>query len=285
MIFMTVEELKKKYSSIERIKRGGQKTVFKAKCKDGQTVALKIIPNTNDARVIQEIELVKDILIENVPVIYDHGIVHDDSIGEDVLYIVEEYIEGQSLRDYLKEGKKLTLTEAFLLLNTLLEIEMQLEDRMILHRDINPNNIILGETGRIYLIDFGLAKNMNGQSLTRTTAAHGPFTPGYAPYEQFANMKIVQDVRTDLFQIGVTIYESCTGGNPFVKPNEAPYEIMSRTLTMIPNPLVIPGDTKGMFAELVNMLMAKNQSQRPESAKTAMRYLMAIKPTLLLKED
>ncbi len=282
---MTVEELKKKYSSIERIKRGGQKTVFKAKCKDGQTVALKIIPNTNDARVIQEIELVKDILIENVPVIYDHGIVHDDSIGEDVLYIVEEYIEGQSLRDYLKEGKKLTLTEAFLLLNTLLEIEMQLEDRMILHRDINPNNIILGETGRIYLIDFGLAKNMNGQSLTRTTAAHGPFTPGYAPYEQFANMKIVQDVRTDLFQIGVTIYESCTGGNPFVKPNETPYQIMSRTLTMIPNPLVIPGDTKGMFAELVNMLMAKNQSQRPESAKTAMRYLMAIKPTLLLKED
>ena len=282
---MTVEELKKKYSSIERIKRGGQKTVFKAKCKDGQTVALKIIPNTNDARVIQEIELVKDILIENVPVIYDHGIVHDDSIGEDVLYIVEEYIEGQSLRDYLKEGKKLTLTEAFLLLNTLLEIEMQLEDRMILHRDINPNNIILGETGRIYLIDFGLAKNMNGQSLTRTTAAHGPFTPGYAPYEQFANMKIVQDVRTDLFQIGVTIYESCTGGNPFVKPNETPYQIMSRTLTMIPNTLVIPGDTKGMFAELVNMLMAKNQSQRPESAKTAMRYLMAIKPTLLLKED
>lgn len=282
---MTVEELKKKYSSIERIKRGGQKTVFKAKCKDGHTVALKIIPNTNDARVIQEIELVKDILIENVPVIYDHGIVHDDSIGEDVLYIVEEYIEGQSLRDYLKEGKKLTLTEAFLLLNTLLEIEMQLEDRMILHRDINPNNIILGETGRIYLIDFGLAKNMNGQSLTRTTAAHGPFTPGYAPYEQFANMKIVQDVRTDLFQIGVTIYESCTGGNPFVKPNETPYQIMSRTLTMIPNPLVIPGDTKGMFAELVNMLMAKNQSQRPESAKTAMRYLMAIKPTLLLKED
>ena len=54
---------------------------------------------------------------------------------------------------------------------------------------------------------------------------------------------------------------------------------------MIPNPLVISGDTKGMFAELVNMLMAKNQSQRPESAKTAMRYLMAIKPTLLLKED
>ena len=282
---MTVEELKNKYSSIERIKRGGQKTVYKAKCKDGQTVALKIIPNTNDARVIQEIELVKDILIENVPIIYDHGIVHDDSIGEDVLYIVEEYIEGLSLRDYLKEGKKLTLTEAFLLLRTLLEIEMQLEDRMILHRDINPNNIILGETGRIYLIDFGLAKNMNGQSLTRTTAAHGPFTPGYAPYEQFANMKIVQDVRTDLFQIGVTIYESCTGGNPFVKPNETPYQIMSRTLTMIPNPLVISGDTKGMFAELVNMLMAKNQSQRPESAKTAMRYLMAIRPTLLLKED
>lgn len=282
---MTVDELKKKYISIEKIKRGGQKTVYKAKQLDGTVVALKIISNTNDIRVIQEIELVKDILIEKVPIIYDHGIVHDDSVGEDVLYIVEEYIDGQSLRDYLNAGNRLTLSGAFMLLHTLLSIEMQLEEKGILHRDINPNNIILSSSGKVYLIDFGLAKDLNGVSLTRTTATTGPFTPGYAPYEQFANMKMVQDVRTDLFQIGVTIYESCVGANPFVKPNETPYQIMTRTLTIIPHSLTLKGDTKGMFAELINMLMAKNQSQRPESAKTAMRYLKAIEPTLLLEEN
>ena len=159
-----------------------------------------------------------------------------------------------------------------------------MEENRILHRDINPNNIILGQDGEIYLIDFGLAKNLNGSSLTVTAAAHGPFTPGYAPHEQFSNMKLAQDVRTDLFQIGITIYEGCNGKNPFVKPNETPFQIMSRTMTMVPPSLVLAGDTQGMFAQFVNMLMAKNQSQRPDTAKDAMRYLSAITPTLKLEE-
>jgi len=97
-------------------------------------------------------------------------------------------------------------------------------------------------------------------------------------------MKLAQDVRTDLFQIGITIYEGCNGKNPFIKPNETPFQIMSRTMTMIPPSLILDGDTQGMFAQFVNMLMAKNQSQRPDTAKDAMRYLNAITPTLKLEE-
>jgi len=124
---------------------------------------------------------------------------------------------------------------------------------------------------------------LGGLSLTRTAAVHGPFTPGYAPHEQFANMKLEQDVRTDLFQIGVTIYEGCNGKNPFVEPNETPLQIMSRTMAMMPPALDLVGDSKGMFSQFVNMLMAKNQSQRPDTAVDAMRYLNAIKSTLELK--
>ena len=281
---MTVSELKRGFTSIEKVKKGGQKIVYKATRPDKSVVALKVISNSADPRVLQEIEVVKTLPLENIPRILEHGVVHDELIGEDVLYIVEEFIDGVSMRDYLNSGKKMNLTDAYKLLKALLEIEVQLEENRILHRDINPNNIILGQDGNIYLIDFGLAKNLDGGSLTVTAAAHGPFTPGYAPHEQFANMKLAQDVRTDLFQIGITIYEGCNGKNPFIKPNETPFQIMSRTISMIPPSLVLDGDTQGMFAQFVNMLMAKNQSQRPDTAKDAVRYLSAIAPTLRLEE-
>lgn len=281
---MNISELMCRFISNKKIKKGGQKLVYKAEKADGNVVALKIINNATDPRVLQEIDIVKSINLDNTPKILEHGIVYDKSIDENVLYIIEEFIDGVSMRDYLNSGKKLNLTSAFNMLYTLLEIECKLEKAKILHRDINPNNLIMGVDGKIYLIDFGLAKNLTGISLTMTAAAHGPFTPGYAPHEQFMNMKMVQDVRTDLFQIGVTIYEGCSGKNPFVEPNETLLQVMSRTKAMTPDSLVLDGDSKGLFSQFINMLMAKNQSQRPDSAKDAMRYLQAIKPTLELEE-
>lgn len=279
---MTIAELKSKFSSIVRIKKGGQKIVYSAVNNIGETVALKVIGNSTDPRVLQEIEIVKGLALPNVPKIIESGIVTDESVGEDALYIIEQYIEGTSLRDWLNAGNTADLSMAYRILHTLLSTEIELEKNNILHRDINPNNIILKDDGTIYLIDFGLAKKIGGASLTQTAAMHGPFTPGYAPHEQFANIKLAQDVRTDLFQIGVTLYECCTGKNPFVKPNETVYQIMSRTITLVPPALVLPGDTKGMFSMFINMLMAKNQSQRPDTATDAMRYLTAIKGTMIL---
>ena len=277
---MTISELKSRFSSIERIKKGGQKVVYKATSHDGEIVALKIISNATDPRVLQEISLVKTLLMPCVPQIIESGLVTDEAVSEDALYIIEQYVDGLSLRDWINAKNSANLKFAYTLLESLLSAEIELENNQILHRDINPNNIILGEDGIIYLIDFGLAKIIGGSSLTQTAAAHGPFTPGYAPHEQFANIKLSQDVRTDLFQIGITVYECCVGSNPFVKPNETVFQIMSRTMTMMPPLLDLPGDTKGQFAQFVNMLMAKNQSQRPDTAMDAMRYLKAIRSTL-----
>lgn len=277
---MTISELKSRFSSIERIKKGGQKVVYKATSHDGEIVALKIISNATDPRVLQEISLVKTLSMPCVPQIIESGLVTDEAVSEDALYIIEQYVDGLSLRDWINAKNSANLKFAYTLLEALLSAEIELENNQILHRDINPNNIILGEDGIIYLIDFGLAKIIGGSSLTQTAAAHGPFTPGYAPHEQFANIKLSQDVRTDLFQIGITVYECCVGSNPFVKPNETVFQIMSMTMTMMPPLLDLPGDTKGQFAQFVNMLMAKNQSQRPDTAMDAMRYLKAIRSTL-----
>lgn len=277
---MTVEELKSKYTSIQRMKKGGQKVVYRAVSSTGDIVALKIINNATDSRVLQEVALVKQLTLPCVPRILESGIAKDESVNEDVLYIIEQYIDGTSLRDWINSNNIADLKFAYTLLYSLLSAEIDLEKNHVLHRDINPNNIILGKNGVIYLIDFGLAKIIGGTSLTQTAATNGPFTPGYAPHEQFANIKLFQDVRTDLFQIGVTVYECCVGYNPFVKPGETLYQILSRTMSMNPPPLTLQGDTKGQFSQLINMLMAKNQSQRPDTATDAMRYLEAIKSTL-----
>ena len=148
---MTVSELKKGFVSIERVKKDGQKIVYKATRPDTSIVALKVINNATDPRVLQEIEVVQKLPIKNIPQILEHGVVHDELIDEDVLYIVEEFVEGVSMRDYLSAGKKMNLAYAHKLLKALLEIEVQLEENHILHRDINPNNIILGQDGEIYL--------------------------------------------------------------------------------------------------------------------------------------
>lgn len=281
---MTVSQLKARFTSVEKIKKGGQKIVYKAIYPSGEIVALKVISTANDPRVLQEISVVKSLSLPCVPRIIESGIITDETVNEDALYIIEQYIEGKSLRDWINEKNTANLQFAYKLSEALLSAEIELENNHILHRDINPNNIILASDGTIYLIDFGLAKVIGGTSLTQTAAAHGPFTPGYAPHEQFANIKLSQDVRTDLFQIGITIYECCTGSNPFVLPNETIFQIMSRTMTMMPPSLNLLGDTKGQFSQFINMLMAKNQSQRPDTAADAMRYLKAISTTLELEE-
>lgn len=280
---MDIIELKNRFTDVKKIKKGGQKIVYKATY-DDKTIALKIISDASDPRVLQEIDVVKNIKINNIPNIIESGKAYDASINEYVLYIIEEYIEGISLRDWLNSGNRFNLSMAYGVLSTLIDIEVELEIRGILHRDINPNNIILANSGETYLIDFGLAKDLNGTSLTVTAATYGPFTPGYAPQEQFANMKNSQDVRTDLFQIGETIYEACTGNNPFVKKSAQILDVLTQTVNYNPPPLSLSGDRHGLFSQYISMMMAKSQSQRPNTAYDAKRYLEAIKTSLEMEE-
>lgn len=272
------------FKSIEKIKKGGQKIVYKAEEQNGNLVALKIIYNANDPRIIQEIEILNNLKIKNVPHIIATGYITDESSQDEALYIIEDYIQGKSLRDMLSDGNKFDLESLYLIFKSLLIIEVELEKNHLLHRDINPNNIMIGTNGEVHLIDFGLAKNLNGKSITDTNALNGPFTPGYAPNEQIANKRMDQDVRTDLFQIGVTLYECYTGINPFVNKNDNICDIIYKTATYSPPQLTIKGDTHGQFSQLIGMLMAKNPSQRPDSAEAALRYLVSISKMIGLEE-
>ena len=281
---MELNELKDLYKPVVFISRGGQKMVYRGKNSSGESIVIKLINSDKDLRVLQEIEILKDLDIKNVPKILDTGTVYDSSIDEYKLYIIEECIDGESLRQKLSSGNILSLTEACNLLETLLQIEVELENKGIIHRDIKPENIIVGNDNKIYLLDFGIAKILGGTSLTLTSAASGPHTPGYAPQELVHNIKLDQDNRLDLFQIGVTVYESCTGTNPFSEkahPDRSMIDLY--TMTYVPEQLNMVGDTKGLFGQLISILMAKVPSRRPGSAKEALRYFNIVKASLILE--
>lgn len=214
-----------------------------------------------------------------VPRIYDTGIVEYENI--DTLYVVEEMVDGKELRDILDKGKIFSLKEAVDFLEHGLEFVAYIEKKGIVHRDIKPENIIMNESGDIFFLDFGIARIIGGESLTKTEALLGPHTPGYAAPEQFNNLKKEIDSRTDLFSLGVVTYECVTGKNPFRENSKNALEVLQKTETITPVNYSITGDEQKQFMALLGSMMGKYPSRRPKSAEQALGWLNAAKSTFV----
>lgn len=279
-----IEKQIKDIEIIKTLKPGGQKDVYVIESsKYGQCI-LKLIRASKIERVIREIEIITKYDISNVPKMYENGYIEIN--GSKYLYIIEEFIQGQSLFDKLEGKKKLLLKEAYNLLETLLKIEVELEGNKVIHRDIKPDNILISNEGEFYLIDFGIARALEMQSLTYTEVKVGPHTPGYAAPELFQYDKGKIGTRSDLFSIGVVMYECLFGKNPFVSGKENQVEeIWYKTSTVLPENIKIDGDTQQQFMGLIETLMMKQISKRPPSAKKALEWLQSIKETLVFGKE
>jgi serine/threonine-protein kinase len=176
--------------------------------------------------------------------------------------------------------------EGIKLLKTLLDISVILEDIKTVHRDIKPSNIICGNDGNYYLIDFGIARQLDKTSLTFTKAAIGPHTPGYGAPELFQYSKKDIDIRSDLFSIGVVLFEALTGEHPFLTGDEMNLnEIWYRTKTVVPKDYMIDGDKNKQLISFIQTLMQKHITRRPPTAKKAMEWFEAVLHTLELGEE
>lgn len=275
----TFEELCGEYNDVTLLKRGGQKKVFSATSNSRGRCVIKLYFSQDDPRSIREIEIERDIDLPMVPKIFDAGIVEYETM--DTLYVIEEMVEGEELRDILNKGKIFTLQEAVHFIEQGLKFIAYIEKKGIVHRDIKPENIIMNKLGDIFFLDFGIARIIGGESFTKTEALLGPHTPGYAAPEQFNNLKKEIDSRADLFSLGVVTYECITGKNPFRENAESALEVLQKTETITPVNYSIVGDSQKQFMALLGSMMGKYPSRRPKSAEQAIGWLDAAKSTFV----
>lgn len=259
---------------------GGQKVVYRGKHAVYEDVVIKFFLDTSsDERIRREIEVSTTYNIPNVPKLYEWRQISDHN-GKEVIYLIEEFIAGETLAKLLHRDGSLSLPQGLLLLETLLTTVVSLEENALVHRDIKPLNIIVKTDGQFCLLDFGIARHLRKSSITRTQAPFGPHSVGYSAPEQFRNIKREVDSRADLFSIGVVTYEALTGVNPFDDGKCGALEVLRRTETITPQLVTIPGDTQRQLIGLLDIMMRKFPSQRPPNAKTALDWFRALLPTL-----
>lgn len=273
------EMCQEEFEKIELRARGGQKIVFDGVHNSYGETVIKLYFQLNDPRSLREIQIERDLNLSMVPKIYETGTIEYE--GTETLYIIEQKVKGTELRKVLESGKRFSLEEAVTFLEQGLEFIACIENKGIVHRDIKPENIIRADDGRIFFLDFGIARILGADSLTRTGAMMGPHTPGYAAPEQFNNLKKEIDSRADIFSLGVVTYECITGKNPFREGSINALEVLQKTETITPVQYSIKGDTQSQFMALLGAMMGKYPSRRPRTAKQAIDWLKVAKKTFV----
>lgn len=273
------EMCQEEFEKIELMARGGQKIVFDGVHNSYGETVIKLYFQLNDPRSLREIQIERDLNLSMVPKIYETGTIEYE--GTETLYIIEQKVKGTELRKVLESGKRFSLEEAVTFLEQGLEFIACIENKGIVHRDIKPENIIRADDGRIFFLDFGIARILGADSLTRTGAMMGPHTPGYAAPEQFNNLKKEIDSRADIFSLGVVTYECITGKNPFREGSINALEVLQKTETITPVQYSIKGDTQSQFMALLGTMMGKYPSRRPRTAKQAIDWLKVAKKTFV----
>ena len=214
---------------------GGMGAVFKARDRTlEETVALKTLRADLDApqelasRFRSEIRLARRVSSPQVCRIHEYG------IDGDLHYISMEYVDGVTLKDLLRESGGLPADVALDIAEQIVAGLGAIHDAGIMHRDVKPANLMRTRSGLIKLMDFGIAKQVGGVTLTAAGQAVG--TPEYMSPEQVTGQKL--DLRTDLYTTGIVVFELLTGVSPFRA--ETPLEAAHKQVTEAPN-LHTPG--------------------------------------------
>jgi serine/threonine-protein kinase len=201
--------------------------------------------------------------------------VYDSGTGDD-FYIASEFVEGRTLEKLLAEKGRLTPTELAPIVTAVAQALDYAHQHGVIHRDLKPANIMIAGSGEVKLADFGLACARDLGGLTQEGCVIG--TPAYMSPEQARGQKV--DSRTDIFALGIVVYQALSGTNPFAGATYA--DALSLILNHEPQPLAeLVERLPAGFSELVGRMLAKDSSARPGATDELVRLLSAdsLQPT------
>jgi serine/threonine-protein kinase len=261
------------YQVEREIGKGGNARIYLAKDPAGAAVALKILHpellvSVAADRFLREIKLAKQLDHPHIAHLLDSG------EREWLVYYVMTYVEGPTLREHLARAGKLTIPETLRLAGDLLDALDHAHAHRIVHRDVKPDNVVL-TTGGAVLLDFGIARAVaasGSDRLTRSGIAVGTST--YMSPEQITALKEI-DLRSDLYSLGVVLYECLAGQPPFVHRNEA--VVLQMHLTQpAPDVRVLRPDAPAELALGLMRAMTKTAEERWQSAAAMRDALSAV---------
>ncbi len=198
--------------------------------------------------------------------------VFDVSLGDKFQYIVMEYIDGITLKEYIEQQKVVRWKEAVHFTLQILRALQHAHENGIVHRDIKPQNIMLLQDGTIKVTDFGIARFSRGETRTLTDKAIG--SVHYIAPEQARGS--VTDAKTDLYSVGVMMYEMLTGKLPFEADNAVSVAIMQMQTEATPPRELNPDIPEGL-EQITLKAMKKETGQRYASAEAMIADINAFK--------
>ncbi len=251
-----------RYEILEEVGKGGMAYVYKARCKLlNRIVAIKVLRDDLEGdseflkRFNTEATAAANLTHPNIVSIYDVG------VHEERHYIVMEYVEGISLKQYISKNAPLDVKDALSIAYQICDALQSAHEKGIVHRDIKPHNILIDSERRVKVADFGIARATSGSTMTATDNILG--SVHYISPEQARGGYV--DCKSDLYSLGVVMYEMITGKLPF--DNESPLAVAMMHCNDKPKPMSEIGESvSGSVEALVMKCLLKETKDRYQTA-------------------